>query len=62
MVVYNVINNEIYDCDPNSDGNQMECKIMGKKGYFMSYCNDILYKWININYFIYSLFLKFIYT
>jgi len=43
MVVYNVINNEIYDCDPNSDGNQMEWKIMGKEGYFRSYCDYILY-------------------
>jgi len=41
---YYIIDNVMYDCDPNSDDSQIECKTMKKEGFFLSYPDNTLYE------------------
>jgi len=41
---YYIIDNVMYDCDPNSDDSQIECKTMKKEGFFISYPDNTLYE------------------
>jgi len=41
---YYMIDNTMYDCNPNIDGNQLKCSVMRKEGYFMSYNDETLYE------------------
>ena len=41
---YYIIDNTMYECDPNIEGNQLKCSVMKKEGYFISYNDETLYE------------------